>query len=111
MDIKTNDGIVVWLGMDIVDCSRLLQDIRELDEDPVPLYNIDSKVLRTIIRACEDPANVFAHVLDTDRQHMVDVLQGLNYLDMPALLDTACDVIADRIQGMTEHKVYEFLSG
>jgi hypothetical protein len=111
MKVLTTDSFVVELSPSLIQQSLVLKDLNGLSGDtPIPLTDISKSVLDTLAQACEggDFGDVIHCLVDTDMPHLVQVLEALNFLNMETILETACDVIADRVQGKTEREIREF---
>jgi len=104
-------GYVVDLSQTI---SAVLDDIGDdSDISLVPLPNVDGKTLALIIEQCGmlhrgDQEKLETSLRDaqtTSRDSIFEIIKAANYLNITALLKTACKSVAECIKGKTPEEV------
>ncbi|OZJ03868.1 E3 ubiquitin ligase complex SCF subunit sconC [Bifiguratus adelaidae] len=104
---------------------NMLEDVGETDA-PIPLPNVNSKVLQKVIKWCEhhrnDPPATAEDTLDdrkknteieewdakfmeVDQETLFEIILAANYLDIKPLLDVGCKTVANMIKGKTPEEI------
>ncbi|XP_006658844.1 SKP1-like protein 11 [Oryza brachyantha] len=107
--------------------ARLSDTLGELIEvasavDIIPLPEVDSKTLKTLIEYCDRHADdksdtdeekkelrkwdeAFVGELDKDRDALLDVVMASSYLNISGLLDITCQKVAGTLKGKTPEEM------
>lgn len=102
---------------------NMLEDIGE-DEAPIPLPNVNDKILEKIIEWCkyhkddpileEDSDDIYKNLkidnwdknfFDVDQETLFDIILAANYMDIKYLLNIGCKIIADMIKGKSVEEI------
>ncbi|KAJ2492174.1 hypothetical protein IWW37_001622 [Coemansia sp. RSA 2050] len=104
---------------------NLLEDIGESDE-PIPLPNVNAKVLEKVIEYCEyhvdDPAPILddldeipkrsdditpqdENFMKVDQELLFEILLAANYMDIKPLLELGCKTVANMIRNKTAQEI------
>jgi len=104
---------------------NMLEDVGESDA-PIPLPNVNSKVLRKVIEWCEHhrtdpPAPTDENTedrkrntdiedwdqkfMEVDQETLFEIILAANYLDIKPLLDVGCKTVANMIKGKSPEEI------
>lgn len=132
--LQSSDNEIFETDMKIAKCSGTIKTMLEdcgIDDDQdgaiVPLPNVDSKILRLILRWAEQhkddsiPADDGdgkdeekrsdkipawdADFLKVDQATLYEITLAANYLDIKGLLDSSCKTIANMIKGKSAEEI------
>jgi len=122
IQLFTADGTTFEIDEEIARKSLMISDL--LDEvgadDPIPIPNVDSAIMKLIIRYCE--YHSFTHTIEEfdtfDRDffedirsctQLLEIVSAANFLNIPELLDKSTDAVADLLRGKTPENIREIL--
>ncbi|KAH9977375.1 ubiquitin-protein ligase [Lactifluus volemus] len=125
--LVTSDNEQFVVDKDVAQHSALLKPFAENDsgsDQPVPLPNISSSVLKKVLEYCEhyrgvqpattDPeAQNFTTNLNewdkkfmaVDQEMLFEIILAANYLDIKPLIDVGCKTVANMIKGKTPEEI------
>ncbi|XP_033644487.1 S-phase kinase-associated protein 1-like [Asterias rubens] len=129
--LSSSDGEIFELDVEIakqsVTIKTMLEDlgVDEDDDEPIPLPNVNSAILRKVIKWCtyhkddppppEDDENrekrtddLCGYDLDflkVDQGTLFELILAANYLDIKGLLDATCKTVANMIKGKTPEEI------
>jgi len=104
---------------------NMLEDVGESDA-PIPLPNVNSKVLKKVIEWCEHhrtdpPAPTDENTedrkrntdieewdqkfMEVDQETLFEIILAANYLDIKPLLDVGCKTVANMIKGKSPEEI------
>ena len=91
---------------------RMLEDVHDDQEAPIPLMQINDKVMDPVLRYCRLAAAVSAGehpsvTLPEDKDSLIELVLASNYLDIPGLLDACCEAIARKLEGKSPDLIRE----
>ncbi|XP_022093132.1 S-phase kinase-associated protein 1-like isoform X2 [Acanthaster planci] len=129
--LSSSDGEIFELDVEIakqsVTIKTMLEDlgVDEDDDEAIPLPNVNSAILRKVIKWCtyhkddppppEDDENrekrtddLCGYDLDflkVDQGTLFELILAANYLDIKGLLDSTCKTVANMIKGKTPEEI------
>jgi S-phase kinase-associated protein 1 len=130
--LQSSDGEVFDVDVEVAKASitikNMIDDLGLKDEDnePVPLPNVNAAILRKVIEWAEhhkdDPVPVpdedetrdrrtddipdwDQKFLQVDQGTLFELIQSANYLDIKGLLDVTCKTVANMIKGKTPEEI------
>lgn len=102
--VVTGDSLELEVGAAVVEHSEFLRHL--LEDVPVrgsiTLPNVDAQSLRLIVEYCEHNG---AFLSTLSNEVLFKLVLAANYLNMRALLDDACENVAERIRGRTPQEI------
>ena len=95
--VRTNDGEIFELPAGLVDECEVLKSLCDMTDDNfIPLPNIDSEIMETVIRFFE--SNSLPEF--TDIRQLFPVLLAADYLGYETLLEKGSQVSAESLKGL-----------
>lgn len=118
VSLLARDGVRVDISADAASTSNVITEFMELfaDADAIPLPGVDSATLIKIAEFCEfasfprseDDASSFeSNFYNVDVDTLFEIVNAANYLNIPELVDGACEAIAGTMQGKTAYQIQE----
>ncbi|KAI3441206.1 SKP1-like protein [Psidium guajava] len=115
--LKSSDGETFEIEEIAALQSKTLENM--IDENcadtPIPLPNIEGKVLAKVVEFCTKHAEVGVDAeslrawddefVNVEHNTVFDYILAANFLEIPTLLDLACRVVADMIKGKTPDEI------
>lgn len=123
--VESADGEKIWVAKKVLEKSELfkglMQDVQ--DTGPIPLKNVDMKVLIKILEWIdhhqndpeEDPESTGENSIDidewdmkymeVDQERLFHIVLVANLLDIEALLKTGCKVVTNLIKGKSPEEL------
>jgi S-phase kinase-associated protein 1 len=122
--LLSNDNKEIKIGKEIAKKSvlikNMIEDIGDSDA-PIPLPNVNHKVLEKVIEWCEYHVNDSEEdvqesksleidewdqkYMKVDQESLFDIILAANYLDIKQLLDLGCKFVANMIKGKTTEEI------
>ena len=109
--LKSNDNEEFKIDKDIAIFSQTIKNMcedNENDSSPIPLPNVNSKILSKVIEFMiyyktsedndEDKDKWFKQYINIDDELLFNIILASNYLDIKPLLDITCKAVADEIK-------------
>ncbi|TDL27405.1 ubiquitin-protein ligase [Rickenella mellea] len=107
---------------------NMLEDVGDNPDQPIPLPNVSSSVLKKVLEYCEHHRNEPLPTADdasqeetrkrttdisewdqkfitVDQEMLFEIILAANYLDIKALLDVGCKTVANMIKGKTPEEI------
>ena len=102
---------------------NLIEDIGDIENEPIPLPNVKSETFAKVIEYCkfhlsseeshdgkpvmpeEEVRQWDKHFVDVDQDTLFDLILAANYLDIKGLLDLTCQTVAQQIKGKTPEEI------
>lgn len=101
---------------------NMLEDIGDDSDAPIPLPNVNAKVLQKVIEWCthhkednfnqEDDNNRNTEIdewdkkfMEVDQETLFDIILAANYLDIKPLLEVGCKTVANMIKGKSVEEI------
>ncbi|KAI6701043.1 hypothetical protein NL676_015367 [Syzygium grande] len=120
--LKSSDGETFEIEEIAAVQSKTLENM--IDENcastPVPLPNITGKILAKVVEYCtkhaEDGADAEslrawdAEFVSVDHPTLFDYILAANFLEIPTLLNLACQSVADMIKGKTPDEIHKIFN-
>ncbi|KAI9741840.1 MAG: hypothetical protein M1834_000228 [Cirrosporium novae-zelandiae] len=129
LTLMSSDGETITVDRAVAEKSvlikNLLEDIPGTSED-IPIPNVTGSVLKKVIEWCEhhkadppapndddsdsrkkttDIEEWDSKFMAVDQEMLFEIILAANYLDIKALLDTGCKVVANMIKGKTPEEI------
>uniref|UniRef100_A0A7E4ZYQ4 Skp1_POZ domain-containing protein n=1 Tax=Panagrellus redivivus TaxID=6233 RepID=A0A7E4ZYQ4_PANRE len=132
IQIKTNDGKIFELGYEVIRECQLLKDVLhhtgDTQDDPIPIPNVDSKRMKTVIQfcgffklekkyvvpfdslECQEAENkeAFAMLRKFNCADALLLIQAADYLDCPRLYDYMAFYVLEKIKGKSVRAMQSF---
>ncbi|PWN35323.1 putative negative regulator sulfur controller-3 [Meira miltonrushii] len=130
VQLSTSDNEIFNVDRDVAERSVLLKtmldDLPEAEENPIPLSNVSSNVLKKVLEYCAhhrgDPApptdeseesrkrttdigDWDSKFINVDQEMLFEIILAANYLDIKPLLDVGCKTVANMIKGKTPEEI------
>lgn len=123
--VESADGEKIWVAKKVLEKSELLKGLMQdvQDTGPIPLNNVGMKVLMKILEWVdhhqndpkEDPESTDKNSTDidewdvkfmeVDQEMLFHIVLAANFLDIEALINTGCKVIANSIKGKSPEEL------
>ncbi|GIY69289.1 hypothetical protein CDAR_486961 [Caerostris darwini] len=129
--LQSSDGEIFDVDVEIAKASvtirTMLEDLgmEEDDQEPVPLHNVNSTILKKVIqwatyhindpspseeddsreKRTDDISSWDADFLKVDQGTLFELILAANYLDIKGLLDVTCKTVANMIKGKTPEEI------
>jgi S-phase kinase-associated protein 1 len=122
--LVSKDNITMEINIDVAKFSLMICDLFESlgedDDTPIPITNITAAILTKIFEFCEhyltgdrqniqdteDPWN--AEWLNMEQRMLFEVINSVNFLNIPDLLELMCKHIANQIKNKTPEQISAF---
>ena len=141
LKLRSSDGKILTVEADVIRQAKTIDDmLRDLedqgfsdDDEPVPLPNITSNILKKIIEWCrhhknddpltEDPSASEPNLkpeelppwdtefLNVDQDTLYELIMAANYLNIKRLLDMGCTAVSNMLKGKTTDEIRGTFSG
>ena len=116
--LLARDGVRVNISTDAVSMSAVIMEFMEMfeDADAIPLPGVDSTTLIKVAEFCdfvshqrtEDEIYSFeSNFYNTGVDMLFEIANAANYLNIPELVDGACEAIAETMKGKTTYQIQE----
>ncbi|XP_030450244.2 SKP1-like protein 1 [Syzygium oleosum] len=120
--LKSSDGETFEIEEIAALQSKTLESM--IDENcastPVPLPNITGKILAKVVEYCTKHAEVGADAeslrawdaefVSVDHPTLFDYILAANFLEIPTLLNLACQSVADMVKGKTPDEIHKIFN-
>ncbi|GIY71829.1 hypothetical protein CEXT_444441 [Caerostris extrusa] len=129
--LQSSDGEIFDVDVEIAKASltirTMLEDLgmEEDDQEPVPLHNVNSTILKKVIqwatyhlndpapseeddsreKRTDDISSWDADFLKVDQGTLFELILAANYLSIKGLLDVTCKTVANMIKGKTPEEI------
>jgi S-phase kinase-associated protein 1 len=118
VSLLARDGVRVNISADAASTSNVITEFMEVfeDADAIPLPGVDSTTLIKVAEFCEfvsyprteDESILFeSNFFNTSVDTLFELANAANYLNIPDLVDGACEAIAGLMQGKTAYQIQE----
>ena len=119
--LLASDGIEVFMSDDAALASSVITEFMEMfeDADAIPVPGVDSVTLNRVAEFCEFMSHPrktnhvksfehdFYNIMDV--KTLFELANAANYLNIPDLVDGACEAIADALRGKTMYQIQKIL--
>ncbi|KAI6701044.1 hypothetical protein NL676_015368 [Syzygium grande] len=120
--LKSSDGETFEIEEIAALQSKTLENM--IDENcastPIPLPNVKGKILAKVVEFCTKHAEAGADAeslrawdaefVDVEHAIVFDYILAANFLEIPTLLDLACESVAEMIKGKTPDEIRKFFN-
>ncbi|KAK1216370.1 hypothetical protein PQX77_020984 [Marasmius sp. AFHP31] len=131
--LVTSDNEQFTADKEVVERSVLIKNMLEADvgesDQPIPLPNVSSAVLKKVLEYCEhhrgeplpapdadqsqddtrkrttDISEWDQKFITVDQEMLFEIILAANYLDIKSLLDVGCKTVANMIKGKTPEEI------
>jgi S-phase kinase-associated protein 1 len=114
------DGETIVVPVAAAKQSRMISSIIEdCDDDVIPVPNVEAEVMKSVVDFCEfrsekrtssEKSDFDRVFFDVDIGVVLKLVSAANFLDVPDLLDGACDAAAARMRGKTPDELRAILN-
>ncbi|KAF7849928.1 hypothetical protein BT93_L0112 [Corymbia citriodora subsp. variegata] len=120
--LRSSDGETFEIEEAAALQSKTLENM--IDENcastPIPLPNVNGKILGKVVEFCNKHAEAGvdaeslcawdAEFVNVEQATVFDYILAANFLEIPTLLNLACEVVADMIKGKTPEEIRKFFN-
>ncbi|KAK1765765.1 Skp1 family, dimerization domain-containing protein [Phialemonium atrogriseum] len=130
--LQSNDNVLLEVDRVVAERSMLIRNMLEdlgdgaLEDNPIPIPNVNEAVLRKVIEWCEHHRNDPPQTADdendsrkkttdieewdqkfmqVDQEMLFEIILASNYLDIKPLLDVGCKTVANMIKGKSPDEI------
>ena len=118
VSLLTSDGVRVNISGDAASSSSVITEFMEMfqDADAIPIPGVDSATLFKVVEFCEfisqprtdnEVSSFEFNFYNVGVGTLLDIANAANYLNVPELVEGACEAIAGTMKGKTTYQIQE----